>query len=49
MIDNLSIAIYTLTKHLLTSLSVDEMLLPMYVNLSTNLHSGMLSNNNKNP
>ena len=35
-IDNLPIAYYTFARHMLTSLSVDEILLPKYVNLSTN-------------
>ena len=33
MIDNLSIAVLAFTRHILTSNSVDEMLLPRYVNL----------------
>ena len=36
IIDSLSIAVNAFTKRILTSLSVDEMLLPRYVNLSTN-------------
>ena len=36
MIDILSIAIHTFSKCILTSLSVDEILLPRYVNLFTN-------------
>ena len=36
MIDNQSIAVHTFTKHILTSLLVDEILLPRYVSLSTN-------------
>ena len=36
MIDNLLIAIYAFLTHMLTSLSVDEMLLPRYMNRSTN-------------
>ena len=34
MNDNLSIAVHTFTKRMLTSLSVDEILLPRYANLS---------------
>ena len=37
MIDKLPITFHTFTRHMLTSLSVDEILLPKYVNLSTNL------------
>ena len=37
MSNNLSVAVDTLVRHMLQSLSVDEMLLPRYVNLSTNL------------
>ena len=36
MSDNLSIAVHTFASHILTSLSVDETLLPKYLNLSTN-------------
>ena len=36
MIDNLSIAVHAFTKCILISLSVDEKLLPKYMNLSTN-------------
>ena len=36
MIDNLSIAVHTFTRHMLSLLSVNEILLPRYVNLSTN-------------
>ena len=36
IIDNLSIAFHTFTRHMLTSLSVNEILLPRYVNWSTN-------------
>ena len=36
MIDKLSIAVHTFTRHILQSISVDEILLPRYVNLSTN-------------
>ena len=32
MIDNLSIALYTFTKRILTSLLVDEILLPKHMN-----------------
>ena len=35
MIDNLSIAVYAFPRCMLTSFSVDEILLPWYVNLST--------------
>ena len=37
MIDNPSIAVHALARRALSSLSVDEILLPKYVNLSTNL------------
>ena len=36
MIDNPSIAFYTFPKHMLTSFSVDVMLMPRYVNWSSN-------------
>ena len=36
MIDDLLIAVHTFTNQILTSLSLDEMLLPRYMNLSTN-------------
>ena len=36
MIDNLFIVVHTFTRHMLTSLSVNEILLPKYVNLSNN-------------
>ena len=36
IIDNLSITVHIFAVHLLISLSVDETLLPSYVNLSTN-------------
>ena len=36
MTDYLLIAVHTFAEHMLTSLSVDEILLPKYVNLSTN-------------
>ena len=36
MIDNLSIAVHSSSRHMLTSLSVDKILLPRYVNISTN-------------
>ena len=36
MVDNLSIVVYALPIHMLTSLSVDEILLPRYMNCSTN-------------
>ena len=32
MIDNLSVAVHTFSMRMLTSLSVDEILLPRYVN-----------------
>ena len=35
MIDNLSIVVYAFTMHMLISLSLDEILLPNYVNWST--------------
>ena len=35
MIDNLSIAVHTFVRCILMSLSVDEMLLLRYINLST--------------
>ena len=37
MINNLSIAVHNLPKRMLTSISVDEILLPIYLNLFTNL------------
>ena len=36
MIDNLSIVTHTLSKHMLISISVDQILLPRYMNWSTN-------------
>ena len=36
MIESLSIAVPAFASHILMSFSVDEMLLPRYVNLSTN-------------
>ena len=36
MVNNLLVAFYAFAKGMLTSLSVDEILLPKYVNLSTN-------------
>ena len=36
MVDNLSIAVHAFIKCMLTTLLVDEILLPRYVNLSTN-------------
>ena len=36
LIDNLPITVCIFTKHILISLSVDEILLPRYANLSTN-------------
>ena len=36
MIDNLSVAFHTFAKRILTSLSFDKILLPRYVNWSTN-------------
>ena len=41
MIDNLLITVHAFAWNMLTSLSVDEILLPRYVNLSTNF-SGLL-------
>ena len=38
MIDSLSIAVHANARCILTSLSVDETLLPRYVNLSTNIY-----------
>ena len=35
MIDSLSIGVHAFTRGILTSLSLDEMLLPKYVNMST--------------
>ena len=43
MVDNLLIAVHVFSMHMLTLLSVDEILLPKYVNCSTNLR-GLLSN-----
>ena len=37
MIDNLSIAVHPFPMRILTSLSIDEILLPRYVNWSTNI------------
>ena len=37
MIDSLLIVVHVFTMRMLTSLSVDEILLPRYVNLSTNI------------
>ena len=39
MIDNLSIAVHVFREHTLTSVSVDEILLPRYVDLSANFRS----------
>ena len=36
MADNLSIAVHTFARRMLTSLVVNEILLPMYVNYSAN-------------
>ena len=36
MIDNLSIVVHACARRMLTSFSVDEILLPTYVNFSTN-------------
>ena len=36
MTDSLSVAVHDFTSHVLMSFSVDETLLPWYVNLSTN-------------
>ena len=37
--DDLLVTVHTFTRHMLTSLSVDEMLLSRYFNLSTNFRS----------
>ena len=42
MTDNLSIAVHVFAWRMLTSVSVDEILLPKYVNLSTNFRSRTL-------
>ena len=42
MINNLSIVVHTFARHMLTSLSVDEILLPRYVNLSSNFRGLLL-------
>ena len=42
MIDNQSIAVNAFARHMLTSLSVDEILLPRYVNLSINFRGLLL-------
>ena len=42
MINNLLIAVNTFTRHMLTSFSVDEILLVRYVNLSTNFRGQSL-------
>ena len=42
MIDNLWIAVQVFASHMLTSLSVDEILLPRYINLSTNFRGLLL-------
>ena len=41
MTDNLSIDVHSFSWHILTSLSVDEILLPRYVNMSTNFRVGV--------
>ena len=41
MIDSLSFAVHALSVRMLTSLSIDEILLPSYVNWSTDF-SGLL-------
>ena len=41
IIDNLSIVVHTFSRCMLTSLTVDEILLPRYVNFSINLNMGM--------
>ena len=42
MIDNLLIAVHDFARHMLTSLSIDEILLPRYENLSTNFRGLLL-------
>ena len=42
LIDNLSITFYTFTKCMLTSLSVDEVLLPRYVDLSMSVDGSFM-------
>ena len=42
MIDNLSMAVHALGRRILTSLSIDETLLPRYVKLSTNFRGSLL-------
>ena len=42
IIDNLSITVYAFMRRVLTSLSVDETLLPRHVNLSTNFRCSPL-------
>ena len=39
MVDNLSIAFNTFARHILTSLSVDEILMAKHVNWSINLEA----------
>ena len=39
MIDSLSIAVHTFVSHVSMSFSVDEMVLPRYVNLSTSFRA----------
>ena len=46
--ENLSIAVYTFLMYMVTSLSVDEILLPRYVNGSTNFR-GLLFNEQMAP
>ena len=42
MMDDQSIAVHAFTRSMLTSLSVDEILLPRYVNWSTYLRGSLL-------
>ena len=42
MIDNQSIVVYIFAQYMLTSLSIDKILLPRYVNLSTNFRGLLL-------
>ena len=44
MVDNLSIAVHALPMHMLTFLSVNETLLPRYMNWSTNFIDITFSN-----
>ena len=42
MIDNQSVSFLTFARRMLTSLSVDEILLPRYMNLCTNFRGQLL-------